>query len=211
MPTCPSVRRLFSLLRSVVRHDNHVRLHRRVASIISDQLHRPAYEVGVYLAVLIGGVWIGSAAASRLVGRAADQEAARRRQPPQHPGRVRVSGRRSLRPSEPRSEHRADVRLHDRRRDRLADGVERGGEHQPPCHRLGLGALWLHADGGRRALDRARRHRRQSGAVDGVGSGRRRHRRPNFVLDRARAARRASLGRGKLDISLLYHILNKIR
>jgi MFS transporter, DHA1 family, multidrug resistance protein len=38
--------------------------------IIVDQLHRPAYEVGVYLAVLIGGVWLGSALASRLVGRA---------------------------------------------------------------------------------------------------------------------------------------------
>ncbi len=38
--------------------------------IIVDQLHRPAYEVGVYLAVLIGGLWLGSALASRLVGRA---------------------------------------------------------------------------------------------------------------------------------------------
>jgi DHA1 family bicyclomycin/chloramphenicol resistance-like MFS transporter len=33
-------------------------------------LHRPAYEVGVYLAVLIGGVSLGNALASRLVGRA---------------------------------------------------------------------------------------------------------------------------------------------
>jgi DHA1 family bicyclomycin/chloramphenicol resistance-like MFS transporter len=38
--------------------------------IIVDQLHRPAYEVGVYLAVLIGGVSLGNALASRLVGRA---------------------------------------------------------------------------------------------------------------------------------------------
>ena len=38
--------------------------------IIVDQLHRPAYEVGIYLAVLIGGVWLGSALASRLVMRA---------------------------------------------------------------------------------------------------------------------------------------------
>lgn len=37
--------------------------------IIVDQLHRPAYEVGVYLAVLIAGVWLGSALASRLAGR----------------------------------------------------------------------------------------------------------------------------------------------
>jgi DHA1 family bicyclomycin/chloramphenicol resistance-like MFS transporter len=38
--------------------------------IIVDQLHRPAYEVGLYLAVLIAGVWVGSAVASRLAGRA---------------------------------------------------------------------------------------------------------------------------------------------
>ena len=38
--------------------------------IIVDQLHRPAYEVGVYLAVLIGGISLGNALASRLVGRA---------------------------------------------------------------------------------------------------------------------------------------------
>ena len=37
--------------------------------IIVDRLHRPAYEVGLYLAVTIGGVWLGSALASRLVTR----------------------------------------------------------------------------------------------------------------------------------------------
>jgi len=35
--------------------------------IFSGRLHRPAHEVGIYLGVLISGVWLGSMAASRLV------------------------------------------------------------------------------------------------------------------------------------------------
>jgi MFS transporter, DHA1 family, multidrug resistance protein len=35
--------------------------------IVVEQMHRPAYEIGLYLAVLIGGVWVGNALASRLV------------------------------------------------------------------------------------------------------------------------------------------------
>jgi DHA1 family bicyclomycin/chloramphenicol resistance-like MFS transporter len=35
--------------------------------ILIDRLHRPSYELGIFLAVLFGGVWIGSALASRLV------------------------------------------------------------------------------------------------------------------------------------------------
>jgi DHA1 family bicyclomycin/chloramphenicol resistance-like MFS transporter len=37
--------------------------------IFVGEFHRPAYEVGIYLALLIGGVWIGSVIASRLIGR----------------------------------------------------------------------------------------------------------------------------------------------
>jgi DHA1 family bicyclomycin/chloramphenicol resistance-like MFS transporter len=37
--------------------------------IFVDQLHRPEYEVGIYLGVLIFGVWIGSILASRLIQR----------------------------------------------------------------------------------------------------------------------------------------------
>jgi DHA1 family bicyclomycin/chloramphenicol resistance-like MFS transporter len=37
--------------------------------IFVGEFHRPAYEVGIYLALLIGGVWIGSMIASRLIGR----------------------------------------------------------------------------------------------------------------------------------------------
>jgi DHA1 family bicyclomycin/chloramphenicol resistance-like MFS transporter len=33
------------------------------------ELHRPSYEVGIYLAVIIGGIWIGSMLASRLISR----------------------------------------------------------------------------------------------------------------------------------------------
>jgi MFS transporter, DHA1 family, multidrug resistance protein len=39
--------------------------------IFAGQLHRPAYEVGIYLAVLIGGIWIGSALTARLITRMA--------------------------------------------------------------------------------------------------------------------------------------------
>ena len=39
--------------------------------ILIDELRRPSYEVGLYLAVLIGGVWLGNALASRLVMRIA--------------------------------------------------------------------------------------------------------------------------------------------
>jgi DHA1 family bicyclomycin/chloramphenicol resistance-like MFS transporter len=39
--------------------------------IFVNEMHRPAYEVGVYLAVLIFGVWIGSILASRLIQRVA--------------------------------------------------------------------------------------------------------------------------------------------
>ena len=37
--------------------------------VFAQQLHRPAYEVGPLLALLVLGVWIGSVLASRLVGR----------------------------------------------------------------------------------------------------------------------------------------------
>jgi len=37
--------------------------------IFVNELGRPPYEVGVYLAVLVSGVWLGSAIASRLLGR----------------------------------------------------------------------------------------------------------------------------------------------
>ncbi|WP_227304423.1 multidrug effflux MFS transporter [Acidisoma cellulosilyticum] len=33
------------------------------------ELHRPSYEVGIYLAVIIGGIWLGSMLASRLINR----------------------------------------------------------------------------------------------------------------------------------------------
>jgi DHA1 family bicyclomycin/chloramphenicol resistance-like MFS transporter len=39
--------------------------------IVVNQLHRPDYEVGLYLAVLIAGVWLGSILASRLIPRIA--------------------------------------------------------------------------------------------------------------------------------------------
>jgi DHA1 family bicyclomycin/chloramphenicol resistance-like MFS transporter len=37
--------------------------------IFVDELHRPIHEVGLYLAFNMGGVWLGSLTASRLVGR----------------------------------------------------------------------------------------------------------------------------------------------
>jgi DHA1 family bicyclomycin/chloramphenicol resistance-like MFS transporter len=37
--------------------------------IFTDTLHRPAHEAGLYLAVLISGVWLGSMLASRLMAR----------------------------------------------------------------------------------------------------------------------------------------------
>ncbi|NLR97706.1 multidrug effflux MFS transporter [Rhizobium sp. P38BS-XIX] len=39
--------------------------------IFADQLHRPISEVGAYLAINIAGIWFGSLAASRIVGRMA--------------------------------------------------------------------------------------------------------------------------------------------
>lgn len=39
--------------------------------IFVNQLHRPPHEVGIYLAVLVSGVWLGSALASRLIARVA--------------------------------------------------------------------------------------------------------------------------------------------
>jgi DHA1 family bicyclomycin/chloramphenicol resistance-like MFS transporter len=35
--------------------------------IITHQLGRPDYEVGIYLAVLVSGIWLGTAAATRLI------------------------------------------------------------------------------------------------------------------------------------------------
>lgn len=35
--------------------------------VIIDQLNRPAYELGLYLAILMAGVWLGSALASRIM------------------------------------------------------------------------------------------------------------------------------------------------
>jgi len=37
--------------------------------IFVDQLHRPADEVGLYLAVLVSGVWLGSVLTTRLIGK----------------------------------------------------------------------------------------------------------------------------------------------
>jgi MFS transporter, DHA1 family, multidrug resistance protein len=39
--------------------------------IFENQLHRPAHEVGIYLAILVSGVWLGSVLASRLITRVA--------------------------------------------------------------------------------------------------------------------------------------------
>src|SRR3546814_15393209 len=36
--------------------------------IFVNQLHRPADEVGLYLAVLVSGVWLGSVLTTRLIG-----------------------------------------------------------------------------------------------------------------------------------------------
>jgi DHA1 family bicyclomycin/chloramphenicol resistance-like MFS transporter len=37
--------------------------------IFVDQLHRPAHEAGIYLAILVSGVWLGSFLTSRLIAR----------------------------------------------------------------------------------------------------------------------------------------------
>src|SRR5690606_23711475 len=37
--------------------------------IFINELHRPASEVGLYLAVLVSGVWLGSMVTSRLMGK----------------------------------------------------------------------------------------------------------------------------------------------
>lgn len=37
--------------------------------IFVDQLHRPAHEAGIYLAILVSGVWLGSFLTSRLISR----------------------------------------------------------------------------------------------------------------------------------------------
>lgn len=37
--------------------------------IFVDQMHRPEHEIGIYLAILVSGVWLGSMLASRLIGR----------------------------------------------------------------------------------------------------------------------------------------------
>jgi MFS transporter, DHA1 family, multidrug resistance protein len=39
--------------------------------IFTQQLHRPAGEVGIYLTILVSGVWLGSVLASRLIARVA--------------------------------------------------------------------------------------------------------------------------------------------
>lgn len=39
--------------------------------IFVHQLNRPDYEVGLYLAILVSGIWLGSALATRLIGRVA--------------------------------------------------------------------------------------------------------------------------------------------
>ncbi|WP_443089167.1 multidrug effflux MFS transporter [Xylophilus sp.] len=35
--------------------------------VFTEQLHRPAYEVGFYVATMVSGIWLGSVAASRLI------------------------------------------------------------------------------------------------------------------------------------------------
>ena len=37
--------------------------------IFAHQLHRPDYEVGIYPAIVLAGVWLGSVAATRLIPR----------------------------------------------------------------------------------------------------------------------------------------------
>ena len=125
--------------------------------IFAHQLNRPAYEVGIYPAIVLAGVWLGSVAATRLIPRLPIDRLAVWANLLSVAGIVRLAGRRALRASERAAGDRADVRLRHRRRRRLAGGAHPGDQRQSGGDRLGLRPLRLLADGRGRDLHRAGR------------------------------------------------------
>ncbi len=111
--------------------------------IFAHQLHRPDYEVGIYPAIVLAGVWIGSVAATRLIPILPIDSARGVGQSAERGGLVRPAGRPPRRPSQRGDDHGADVRVRHGRGRRVACGDDPGDQRQPGGHRLGLRALRL--------------------------------------------------------------------
>lgn len=120
--------------------------------ILVDELHRPPFEVGIYLGLLVGGFSLGHYSRDAPHPRRSHLNLADPIQPHQRAGRFRVSRRGIVVAPECRARRRSYVHLHDRRRHLLADSVDASARHQPARYRLGVGALRRGADGYRRTL-----------------------------------------------------------
>jgi Bcr/CflA subfamily drug resistance transporter len=140
--------------------------------IFVNQLHRPAYEVGVYLAVMISGVWIGSVLATRLIVRMPLTPPDGARQPGERGIGVRPARLHRPGPVVGGCGGRGHVRLHAGRRHGGADRHHVGGQRQPAGHRVRFGPLRIRTDGAGRAVHRPRRYGERSGARRGAGAGR---------------------------------------
>ena len=162
--------------------------------IFAHQLNRPTYEVGIYPAIVLAGVWIGSVAATRLIPRLPIDRLAVVGQSLERAGINRLAGCRALRAPERAAGHRADVRLRHRRRRGLAGGAHPGDQRQSGGYRLGLRPLRLFADGRGRDLHRAGGHWQRPRARGGAHPGRRGRDRPDRVLDRAALSRTGDEG-----------------
>ena len=159
--------------------------------IFAHQLNRPDYEVGIYPAIVLAGVWIGSVAATRLIPRLPIDRLAVWANLLSVLASFAFLACGALGASHRAAGDRADVRLRHRRGRGLAGGAHPGDQRQPGGHRLGLRPLRLLADGRGRDLHRAGGHGQRSRAHGRDHPGERGRDRPDRVLDRVAPPRDA--------------------
>ena len=122
--------------------------------IFGEQLHRSAQEIGIYIAILVSGVWLGSFLMSRLIvtipmarlliGANAMSGIA---------AFAFLGGGPDL-AFERDADRRRDVRLYARRRHRIARRAHPGDQRQSARHRISVRPLRIRPDGRRRAVHR---------------------------------------------------------
>ena len=157
--------------------------------IFAHQLHRPDYEVGIYPAIVLAGVWIGSVAATRLIPRLPIDRLAVWANLLSVARLVRPAGGVLFGASQRAAGRSCRCSCSAWARASPRPPPDPGDQRQPAGHRLGLRPLRLRADGRGRDLHGAGRHGQQSRADRRAHPGERRRDRPDGVLAGAALSR----------------------
>ncbi len=158
--------------------------------IFVDRLHAPSASVGLYLALLVSGLWLGSLLASQLIARFSLTRFRGRRQRRQRRGGRFAPRPRDRRPGDPGWDRRNDVRVQRRSGRCGARGPCQGHQREPARHWNGFRTLRFDPDGCRRRSGRARWPGRKSRAGLRPCAPRRRRRGSGVFLARAKWERR---------------------